>query len=73
MNLISDYVTRLYAVIQREPVRTVAVIRSGIIVILAFWPGVMNPEQMTAVLGFAVVLFGVDEAVRSQVKPVAKG
>ena len=73
MNAISAYLTALVAVIKREPVRTVAVIRSTIMLALAFWPGLLTPDQTTAILGLAAVLFGVDEAVRSQVKPVAKG
>ena len=72
MNAIAAYLTALVAIVKREPVRTVAVIRSGLIVVLAFWPGVLNTDQTTALLGFAAVWFGVDEMVRSQVTPVAK-
>lgn len=72
MNAITTYLAAIVAVIQREPVRTVAVIRSGIMLLLAFWPGLLSPDQTTAILAFIVVWFGVDEAVRSQVTPVAK-
>ena len=72
MTAVKTYLAALVAVIKREPVRTVAVIRSGILLVLAFWPGALNPDQIAAVLGFAAVWFGVDEAVRSQVTPVAK-
>ena len=69
----SAYLAALIAVVKREPVRTVAVVRSGIMLLLAFWPGLLTPDQIAAILGLAAILLGVDEAVRSQVKPVAKG
>ena len=65
------YIRALVALIQREPIRTFAVIRSVGAVVLAFWPGLISPDQQAAILALGAVWFGVDEVVRHNVSPTA--
>ena len=66
------YLKALGRLIQREPVRTFAVIRSLSFVIAAFWPNLITPNQQAALLGLTVAWLGIDEVVRQQVTPVAQ-
>lgn len=66
------YLSALVALIQREPIRTVAVVRSFIALLLAFWPGLVTPDQSLAIIGLTAVLLGVDETIRRNVTPTAK-
>lgn len=65
-----NYLKAIIDAIKANPVRTVAVIRSAILVGIAFGLP-MTPDQQTAVLTLAAVLFAVDEGVRTQVTPTA--
>jgi hypothetical protein len=71
MNIIRTYLSALVAVVKREPIRTFAVLRSAGAVVVAFWPGLVTPDQTIAILGLGTALFGVDELVRQQVTSVA--
>lgn len=66
------YLSALVALIQREPIRTVAVVRSFIALLLAFWPGLVTSDQSLAIIGLTAVLLGVDETIRRNVTPTAK-
>ena len=63
------YVGALADLARREPVRAFGVVRSFGALLLAFWPGLLTEPQSQALLAFAAILIGVDEAVRSQVRP----
>lgn len=69
MNILSGLVSKAIAYAEREPVRTLGILRSLAMVFAAFLPGVFSPEQAQAIDGLAVVLLGVDQAIRSQVTP----
>lgn len=69
MNAIGTAIAKLVGFAENEPVVTIGILRSAGMVILAFWPGLVSPAQAQAIDAFALVLLGVDQAVRSQVKP----
>lgn len=62
-------VAKIVGFAEREPVVTIGLLRSAGMVVLAFWPGLVSPAQAQAIDAFAVLLLGVDQAVRSQVSP----
>ena len=66
------YITAIVGLVRREPIRSWAVVRSIAIVVLAFWPGLVTPEQIGALAGLGATLFGVDEVIRQQVVPKVK-
>lgn len=66
MGSIGRYLRAIVALVRREPIRTFSVLRSLGIVVAAFWPGLISPDQQTALLGLAVAWLGVDELVRQQ-------
>ena len=70
MTAIRRYLEAIVALVQREPIRTFAVLRSLGLVILAFAPGLVSAEQSAAILTLAATWFGVDEVVRQQTTPV---
>jgi len=71
MTALHRYLASLVALVQREPIRTFAVLRSLGLVILAFAPGLLSAEQSAAILTLAATWFGVDEVVRQQTTSVA--
>jgi hypothetical protein len=66
---VKQYLGALFSLARREPVATFAVIRSLALVVAAFWPGFLTPDQSTAILGLAVALLGGDAVVHHNVKP----
>jgi hypothetical protein len=66
MSTVTRYLTAIVGLIRREPVRTFAILRSTGFVVAAFWPGLVSPDQTTALLGLAVAWLGIDELVRQQ-------
>lgn len=68
-----SYLTVVAGLIRREPIRTVGVLRTFIALLLAFWPGLVSPDQTTAILAVATALLGIDEIVRTQTTPVKPG
>jgi len=72
MTALSRYLASLVALVQREPIRTFAVLRSLGLVVLAFAPGLVSAEQSAAILTLAATWFGVDEVVRQQTTSVSE-
>jgi hypothetical protein len=68
---IGDYLRSLGAAARRNPVRTVAIVRSVLALVLAFWPDLLTEGQQGAIVAVALVWFAVDEGVRAQVTPTA--
>ena len=72
MTAIRRYLTTIVALVQREPIRTFAVLRSLGLVILAFAPGLVSAEQSAAILTLAATWFGIDEVVRQNTTSVSE-
>lgn len=66
-----SYIRSIVTLAKRDPIRTFAVIRSGIALVLAFWPGLVTEGQTAAILAFGAVWFMVDEGVRQSTTPTA--
>lgn len=66
MRATARYVQAIVELAKREPVRTFAVLRSIGLVIVAFFPGIVTPDQSQSIVALGVVWFGVDEVVRQQ-------
>lgn len=66
---IRAYVGAIVGWAQREPVRTFGILRSAFLLALAFWPGLVTPEQTAALSAFVVAWLGIDEVVRKNVTP----
>ena len=66
---ISGAANALWAYSQREPVRTIGIVRSELMLIAAFWPGLFSEGQSQAIIGLAVALLPLDQAIREQVTP----
>ena len=65
------YLKSLLSLVQREPIRTFAVLRSIGLVVLAFAPGLVSSEQSAAILTLGATWFGVDELVRQNTTSVS--
>jgi len=72
MSALKSYLAALVGVIRRNPVRAWAVTRSLGLAVVAFWPGLVTPDQMAALGVLGATLFGIDEVVRQQVTPNVK-
>ena len=59
----------ILAFVKREPVRVFAIFQAAVVVAVAFGLS-LSVEQTAALLGFAAVVLGVGEGVRSRVTPV---
>lgn len=70
MNAIGRYLKAIEQFAAREPVRTFSILRSVGIVVIAFFPGLISPDQSAAIVALGVVWFGVDETIRHQTTPV---
>jgi hypothetical protein len=66
---VKRYLAALVGLMEREPIRTFAVLRSLGLVILAFVPGLVTPEQSAAIVTLGATWFGVDELVRKTTTP----
>lgn len=66
---IRRYVAALAGAVRRNPVRAFGAVRSLILVLLAFWPGLLTMDQQLAILGLVAVFLGIDETVRANVTP----
>ena len=71
MTVVGRYLGSIAVLVQREPIRTFAVLRSLGLVILAFAPGLVTESQSFALLTLAATWFGVDEVVRQNTTAVA--
>jgi len=68
-NALSRTAAALWAYSQREPVRTIGIVRSALMLLAAFWPGLFSEGQSQAIIGLAVALLPLDQAIREQVSP----
>jgi len=69
VNVIQSIATKALDYAEREPVRTLGILRSLAMVFAAFLPGLFSPAQAQAIDALAVVLLLGDQAVRSTVTP----
>jgi len=72
MTTVKSYLSAVVALVRRDPIRAWAVTRSLGLAVVAFWPGLVTPDQMAALGFLGATLFGVDEVVRGQVTPTVK-
>ena len=72
MSTLKSYLSALVALVRLNPIRAWAITRSLGLTVVAFWPGLVTPDQMAALGFLGATLFGVDEVIRQQVTPNVK-